>query len=353
MSPEKSRLRRFVGRLLLLVVPLLLTFGFAELALRIAGGPGSGGEDPNPPESKWLTFESSTELGWIFPPDTTGIYKSSGRHTPVATNTWGLRGPEVSTDTLARRLLVLGDSYAFGWGMEDEVGLVRLLEQGLRRKFPGSPVEVINGSIPGYSIYQQIRMLEYVQKRSEIHTVVATLSLANDLIDEKRIRRFVPDRLEEFSYQWRDPVSRTARIISASSVLTFIDQRTFNLQFSLVNTRDECRDLADESLRTLATTCRKAGLPLVWVIVPRAQEIRPGGSWRRALNGATDRLRWHFLGLAAELQVPAVDLKPVLLEVQAREEAYLSGDTHWTEAGHRAVAQAVLPEVLDIWETGK
>jgi lysophospholipase L1-like esterase len=349
MSPKRPPLRRFLGRLLLLVVPLLLTFGFGELAMRLAGKPGPGDDGPTPLDSKWLTFDTSDELGWIFPPDTTGTYQSSGRHTPVVTNTWGLRGPEVSTDTLVHRMLMLGDSYAFGWGMEDEEGLARLLEKGLRHEFPESPVEVINGSIPGYSIYQQILMLEYVQKRTEIHAVVATLSLANDLIDEKRIRRFAPDRLEEFSYQWRDPASLTARFIAISRLLTFVDQRTFNLQFSLVNTSDDCRNLGDESLRNLEDACRDAGLPLVWVIVPRAQEIRPGGSWRRALNGATDRLRGHFMRLAAELGVPAVDLKPVLLEVQAREEAYLTGDTHWSEAGHRAVADAVLPHLLEIW----
>jgi len=337
---------------LLAALPVCVVLLVFELALRLLVAVPVAAP-PVADDRTVLKCEHDSMVGWILPPGRSGDFDDDGVDLVIDTNAWGLRGPDYALAADTRHIVVLGDSYAFGWGMEDEVGLVRLLEQGLRRKFPGSPVEVINGSIPGYSIYQQIRMLEYVQKRSEIHTVVATLSLANDLIDEKRIRRFVPDRLEEFSYQWRDPVSRTARIISASSVLTFIDQRTFNLQFSLVNTRDECRDLADESLRTLATTCRKAGLPLVWVIVPRAQEIRPGGSWRRALNGATDRLRWHFLGLAAELQVPAVDLKPVLLEVQAREEAYLSGDTHWTEAGHRAVAQAVLPEVLDIWETGK
>jgi len=342
MSFSRIRFRRFFGRLLLVAVPFALAFGVAEVALRKAAAKQTANQEPAVVDSRWLTVESSAELGWVFPADTSGTYRSSGRHTPVVTNAWGLRGPAVG-DSMALRVLVLGDSYAFGWGLEDRDGFVRLLETGLRGQDPVQPVEFINGGIPGFSIYQQIRMLEFVQARTDIHAVVATISLANDPIDEKRIRRYAPDRLEEFSYEWRDPASVAAKTIAASRLLTLLDQRTTHLQFSLVNTNRECRDLTEESLRNLAAACREADLPLVWVIVPRTLEIRPGSFLKRSLNGATDRLRRHFMALADELAVPVIDLKPVLAEVQAREEAYLPGDAHWNEAGHRAVSAAVLP----------
>jgi lysophospholipase L1-like esterase len=351
MFPASSRIRRYLGRLLLLVFPLVAAFGAVELFLRVTGKPAADGDESAIADSRWLNVEKSAELGWLFPPDTTGIYRSSGRRTPVATNAWGLRGPDVSTDTLTRRVLVLGDSYTFGWGMDDAAGFVRLLETALRKELPQSPLEFINGGVPGYSIYQQIRMLDYVRQRTRIHAVVATISLANDPIDEKRIRRFAPDRLENFSYDLRDPASAAARLIAASRLLTLADQSTTHMQFSLINTGGECRRLADESLARLAKTCREANLPLVWVIVPRAQEIRPGGGWRRALNGATNRLRGHFLELAADLQVPTVDLKPALMSVQAQEEVYLPADAHWNEAGNQAVAKALLPAVLEILAT--
>jgi hypothetical protein len=175
---------------------------------------------------------------------------------------------------------------------------------------------------------------------------MATISLANDPIDEKRIRRFAPDRLAEFSYDLRDPASGLSRLIAASRVLTLIDERTTHLQFSLINTGNESRDLAGESLRDLAAACDEAGLPLVWVIVPRAQEIRGGSVWMRPLNDATDRLRRHFLELAEDLGVTAVDLKPILEREQSSRETYLTGDSHWNEAGHGAVAEAIFPEII-------
>jgi lysophospholipase L1-like esterase len=350
MPPVRTRRKRFLGRLLLTFVPLALAFGAGELILRVAAPGPPAGEDAPGEDSPWLAVRPSAELGWTFPPDTTGIFKSSGYRTQVTTNAWGLRGPAVSPDTLTRRVLFLGDSYTFGWRVADNAGFVRLLEERLRREFPESPVECINGGLPGYSIYQQIRLLAFVRQRTTIDAVVATISLANDPIDEKRIRRFAPDRLAEFSYDLRDPASRTARLIASSRLLTLVDQRTTNLQFSILNHSGECRRLADESLENLAAACRAADLPLVWVIVPRAQEIRPGGFWKRGLNRGTDRLRRHFLALAADLGVPAVDLKPALLAARSREEVYLPSDAHWNEVGHRAVDQVLWPPLREAWE---
>lgn len=345
MPSSGPRIRKILGRLLLLVTPLALAFGVAELALRI-GGPAPVENNSTLPDPRWLTHEKSAQLGWIFPADTTGTFKSSGRNTPVTTNCLGLRGPAVSRDTTTRRVLFLGDSYTFGWGVADEDGYVRLLESSMKDDYPELPLEFINGGLPGYSIYQQIKMLEFVRRHTGIHAVVATISLANDPIDERRIRRFAPDNLAEFTYDLRDPRSGTARLIAASRLLSLIDDRTTHMQFSLFNTGNECRDLAEDSLRNLEAACREAGLPLVWVIVPRAQEIRGGSFWKQSLNGATNRLRKHFLGLADELDVTAVDLKPVLEKVQTSEETYLPRDSHWNEAGHRAVADAIVPFLI-------
>lgn len=348
MSPLSTRLQQYFGRLLLLTIPLVLAFAVGEVFLRLTDDSEQVARQEAAENARWLQVVKSADLGWIFPPDTTGVFKSSGRRTPVTTNAWGLRGPSVPLDSLTRRVLILGDSYAFGWGVPDQEGFVRLLEDSLRALLPDRPLACINGGLPGYSIYQQVRMLDYVRDRMPITAVVATISLANDPVDELRIRRFAPDHLVDFSYELRDPHSLAARVIEASRLLTLIDQRTTNVQFSLRNTDEECCRLADSSLTELAQRCQADHIPLVWVIVPRAQEIRSGTFWRRGINGATDHLRTHFLEIARDLVVPVVDLKPALQGVQANQEAYLPGDAHWNAAGHRAVAEAVLPALRQV-----
>jgi hypothetical protein len=313
----KTRLKKFTGRLLLMLAPVVVLLIAVEVFLRVAGPP--VGQDPVHHEG-FITAVPSAELGWIFPADTTGTFRSSGRHTPLTTNRWGLRsGPVSTTDTL--RLLVLGDSYAFGWGVEADGSFGSILGRELG-------METVNGAIPGYSIYQQ---------------VVATISLANAAIDEERIRRFAPDRLAEFDYGLRDPASLNAKLIRASRLLTVLDERTTHIQFGLKNARGRGAGLAVDTMSRLADRCRALDVPLVWVVVPRAGEIRGGGTMSRYLNGQTARLRDRFLTAATQSGFPRIDLLPVLREAQAGGECYLPHDAHWNERGHRAVARAVLP----------
>jgi lysophospholipase L1-like esterase len=102
-------------------------------------------------------------------------------------------------------------------------------------------------------------------------------------------------------------------------------------------------------LRELAARCSGRGIPLVWVIVPRAGEVRGGGTMSRFLNRETARLRERFLEAAEAAGHPGLDLLPVLREAQGRGECYLPNDAHWNARGHRAVAAAVAAGVKEVW----
>ena len=90
---------------------------------------------------------------------------------PVQTNSWGLRGPEISKLKPAGvfRVALLGDSFAFGWGVKQDESfahkLQELLQQELVRRSKDpmrvdsediKQVEVLNFGVPGYSTFQQV-----------------------------------------------------------------------------------------------------------------------------------------------------------------------------------------------------
>jgi hypothetical protein len=80
---------------------------------------------------------------------------------PLRTNTLGFRGPEIETSkppgTL--RLLGLGDSVMFGWGVREEEGFLWRLEEKLRELETGAKWEVVNLAVPGYNTVMELELL--------------------------------------------------------------------------------------------------------------------------------------------------------------------------------------------------
>lgn len=58
------------------------------------------------------------------------------------------------------RILFLGDSCTFGYGLRHEQTFVHLTELRLREGFPGASIDCINGGVPGYTLFQGWRALE-------------------------------------------------------------------------------------------------------------------------------------------------------------------------------------------------
>ncbi len=78
----------------------------------------------------------------------------------LTTNSLGFRGPEIAPQKPEGtfRVLVLGDSVAFGWGVNDEVTFLRRFE-GELREGTGKPIEVVNTGHPKYDSTQQHALL--------------------------------------------------------------------------------------------------------------------------------------------------------------------------------------------------
>jgi lysophospholipase L1-like esterase len=318
----------------------------AEAALRLRDRQVGGGAAPS---GSVVACERDSLLGWVLPADAAGDFASGVSPTPVVTNSLGLRSGEIVERPGSRRLVVLGDSYAFGWGVPETACFPRRLEAMLRQRWPGQDLDVINAAIPGYCVYQQVRMLARVRQRTHVDAVVATFSLANDMVDEMRIRRFAPDRLWDYSNEVRDPATAMSRLVRASRLLTLVDERLQGVQLGVANTSDQALRLAAESVRDLVATCRRDRIPLLLVIVPRAQEIRGGGGVRRLLDPAARRAHQRVQSLADDLGVPTLDLSACLAAAQRQEPILLPLDVHWTATGHQAVADAILPALLAIW----
>lgn len=128
--PIQSRKRR---ALLLLVITLIVCFA-ASIGVDRAFG----------------LFRSRSEDGLIFPPNVTRHFQTPEFSFTVQTNSLGFRDREFTAEKKSNfRILTLGDSFTYGWGVESEQSWPKVLEQELRNG--GANVEVANLGKPAGS----------------------------------------------------------------------------------------------------------------------------------------------------------------------------------------------------------
>lgn len=111
---------------------------------------------------------------------------------PLRTNSHGFRGPErpIAKAPGTWRIVGLGDSVLFGWGVRyEDTGLAQL-EQMIQATSPGWVVEAIDTGVPGYNTAMEAKVLQ-----------TKGLQFAPDLV----IVDFVGNDLDLPNYLWRRP----------------------------------------------------------------------------------------------------------------------------------------------------
>lgn len=125
--------------------------------------------------AKFWQFDS--DLGWSQTPNRTGNFEHPDFSIQVSINSLGLRDDEYPlVRTQKKRMLVLGDSYGWGFGVNHEEIFTELME------VKHSDWEIINASVSGYGTVQEYL---YLAKRGLVlkPDVVLLLFYDNDFQD--------------------------------------------------------------------------------------------------------------------------------------------------------------------------
>ena len=283
-----------------------------------------------------------------------------------------------------RRLLCLGDSFAFGlWADEDEtlVGhLARLANEAEDARGSGLRWRAIDLGVPGYHTGQQLAALEQDGLALDPDVVVLYFN-TNDIVREGLYLSedlgalysdhvpLLPARLKQRLWRW----SHVYGWIAHAHTKSYASLPSPNLdpRVPWSHVRAENQEATARALRGIADACRERGIPLFFVHQPLL-------TWMGDLR----RPDWPILPLVewaerqrADLGLPGINLLPFfrgyadnvdrypappdpgfLLERFIADEAvqaYLAGDAavaapadpdfHFTGAGYEAIARLCYP----------
>lgn len=209
---SKSRRVKILGWILILLTPIII-FTAVEVAVRVLDlHPRQGPEAAIPAwldrnilvkESAWIQLltDSPTDLSNYYKTyqwDRYLFYKLRAHldlpltdvAAPAAirdrtrwvfhTNSRGFNSPEIPYQKPAGtfRVVALGDSSTFGWGVGAEENYPRLLESELERRNPRATIEVVNLGVCGYSSLQGRILLQ--REALRYHPDVMTLSYGSN-----------------------------------------------------------------------------------------------------------------------------------------------------------------------------
>jgi len=294
--------------------------------------------------------------------------------TQVRVNQLGIRGPEIGPSRPGvRRVLVLGDSFTFGMGVEEQDAFPAQIAAELGRR--GVHSEGINAGIGGYGVPDEVRWFE--QYGREIHPDVLVLGIftGNDLQDA------APDRPPAFvshgelldkaelsrssvfhwlyqhsqlfalvKYSLPAPIDRTIRRTLHMPEPSAI--RGLREEMALYDPRNRARAerggvASEAAIRRLLAMAETDHAVVVALLLPSKLQA-DDAEWNGALRqlglapSQADRMLPNeiFSGVLARCGVPALDLTPTLSEALRHGEVdFFTRDQHYTVAGNRRIAR--------------
>jgi lysophospholipase L1-like esterase len=138
-------------------------------------------------------------------------------HPEIRTNSLGLRDREFDLPKRAGRfrILSLGDSGSFGWGVREEECYAKRLEGLLNGTPSRDRYEVVNAGVPSYESWRELIMLERLQPSLEPDLVICQVS-DNDLGSDAARWKHAGLRLPS----WFVHIARMSRLITLSGALS-------------------------------------------------------------------------------------------------------------------------------------
>jgi lysophospholipase L1-like esterase len=287
------------------------------------------------------------ELGWALRPNIEAQSSSLEFAYTISTDRMGLRrtGAADVWQSAARRILLVGDSFAFGWGVNGDDMLSSRLERALAST--GSAAAVRTAGVPGYSTDQEYLSWKRLDAQLDPSVVIvlmgnndppadnaSTVRMGNASYSKPRFRvgeggalalegTPVPDKQLVVAPTPLEPIKARARTLAAYALAKrFRDARQFSAAAAAAPPPFDAAALGTTAaiLAAFNRDAQAHGAALLVVLIP----------------GPT---------LSAPLAAICRDAGIAFLDLARHDELTFKYDGHWNALGHQTAADAMAPTV--------
>lgn len=261
-------------------------------------------------------------------PDKEGFYYGVN----LKINSLGLRDYEYSIKKPenVKRIIFLGDSFTFGWGVSLEKLFSKKVEEMLNRK--GRKVEVINMGIGNYNSIMEVELFKRKGLMLDPDMVIL-MYFVNDTEPVPRVKSNIEYFMLKNSYFMAFLFDRLVKL------KTFFDKDfEWSKYYLSLYGQENSQNLDDnrEAIRELIKICEISKIDLLIVNIPELRSLKEY-QFQLATN--------YIEGLAEEENVAFLDLLPALVGHEAESLWVSPEDPHASELANGIIAEEIYDKI--------
>lgn len=320
------------------------------------------------------------KLGWSLSPSWSGHHEHHDFEVMYSTNRDGLRFQPDFLDTKAKKVAVLGDSFTFGYGVNDNETFTNKLND-LNHNY-----SFLNYGVPGYSTDQEYLLLKELLKDKTISQYVIVFYLGNDLLDnalphplqaEPAKPFFIMDNDELKLKNYPVPKVRKSALLRKQSLNSIVygrdiisseqigflinllsDSEIFKWIYSgrVVDPTLDINSILDKNLKkqkallkhlmvAIKSEIRQKKIDVSFVLLPGKSYVNEPDSYSYFFQ---EYVRQFVVQVANNLEITTIDLASQLVELdkEDKKKLYYPNEGHLTVFGHQKVRELLQENLL-------
>lgn len=303
-----------------------------------------------------------------------GVHKTPEFKVKVETNSDGLRDYEhpFKKEEGSYRILVIGDSFTFGEGVEMEESYPKVMEKLLNERGLGKRMEVLNASAFSWGPSEEYLYLKHYGSRYKPDMVILGYNVNSDIWQSryglfdadndrlistgtenanKRLNRFLKEIPGYLFVRERSELLAMLRRTASDFLDREINRAYSDIQLSFYKGKpndDAIKGLriTEVLLKGFKELSERDGYRFVLLLIPAREQLDPVG-FGYPEGSVTDNLNMYLKKVCDEMDIEVIDMLPRFKGLRKKpDELYYPKNGHWNKDAH-GLAGGILAQGIE------